>query len=154
MNRIIMSMAMVMGVSIIAISEVPAAQAQTSASRDYRAPDFAGRDKAYSYLRTRIHEGMREGANFNGHYTIVRIGCGSGCSNNLLVNRKTGQIHPIPFGGEDQQMLTFRHSVRSDMLTAIWTDYEQCYSQQVRWNGSSFEVRTSSRVVAEDLCRS
>lgn len=152
MSRIIAALAL--GLGTIAISSTSSAHAQDFVSREYQAPDFAGRDKAYSYLRTRILEGMRQGANFNGHYTIVRIGCGSGCSNNLLVNRRTGQIHPIPFGGEEQQMLTFRHSVRSDMLTAIWTDYEECYSQQVRWNGSGFEVRSSPRVVPEDLCRS
>ena len=152
MNRTIAVLAM--GLSTITISNVSSAQAQAFASQDYQAPDFAGRDKTYSYLRTKILEGMREGANFSGHYTIVRIGCGSGCSNNLLINRRTGQIDPIPFGGEEQQMLTFRHSVRSNVLTAVWTDYEECYSQEVRWNGSAFEVRSSPRVVPQKLCRS
>lgn len=152
MSKIIAAWAL--GLGTITVSATSPAQAQASASHNYQAPDFAARDKAYSYLRTKILEGMRQGANFNGHYTIIRIGCGSGCSNNLLVNRRTGQIHPIPFGGEDQQMLTIRHTVRSDMLTAIWTDYEECYSQQARWNGTGFEVRSSPRVVSEDLCRS
>lgn len=152
MNKVVAALAL--GLSALTISFASPAQAQTSASRDYQAPDFAGRDKAYSYLRTKILAGMREGANFNGQYTIVRIGCGSGCSNNLLVDRRTGQIHAIPFGGEEQQMLTFHHNVRSDVLTAIWTDYDECFSQQVRWNGTAFEVRSSPRVVSEDLCRS
>lgn len=152
MRRIIVALAF--GLGTLAVSGASPAQAQVSPSPDYQAPDFGGRDKAYSYLRTKIIEGMREGADFNGHYTIVRIGCGSGCSNNLLVNRRTGQIHPIPFGGEEQQMLTFRHSVRSDMLTAIWTDFENCFSQQVRWTGTGFEVQSSPRMVAEALCRS
>ncbi|WP_375289607.1 hypothetical protein [Qipengyuania sp.] len=152
MNKIVTALAL--GLGPLTVAGAPPAQAQASASPDYQAPDFTGRDRAYSYLRTRILEGMHEGVNFNGHYTIVRIGCGSGCSNNLLVNRRTGQIHPIPFGGEEQQMLTLRHSVRSDMLTAVWTDYEACYLQQVRWNGAGFEVRSSPRVVSEELCRS
>lgn len=152
MKRIIAALAL--GIGIHAVASGSAANAQAYVSRDYQTPDFAGRERAYSHLRTRILEGMREGANFSGHYTIVRIGCGSGCSNNLLVNRRTGHIHPIPFGGEQQQMLTFRHSVRSDVLTATWTDYETCNSQQVRWNGSGFEARSSPRVVSEALCRS
>lgn len=127
MNRIIAVVAL--GICSITLSGTSSAQAQSPALRDYQVPDFMGRDKAYSYLRTKILEGMREGANFNRHYTVVRIGCGSGCSNSLLVNRRTGQIYSIPFGGEQQQMLTFRHSVRSDLLTAIWTDFEDCFSQ-------------------------
>jgi len=152
MNRIIAVVALAL--CSIAVSATSSAQSESSALRDYQVPDFAGRDKAYSYLRSKILEGMREGANFNGHYTVVRIGCGSGCSNNLLVNRKTGQIYSIPFGGEQQQMLTFRHSVRSDMLTAIWTDFDDCFSQDARWNGGGFEVSSAPRMVPEALCAS
>src|SRR5271157_5772624 len=44
-----------------------------------RLPDFRGRDKKSSMFRTRIIEGMGDGANFAGKYNVIQIGCGTGC---------------------------------------------------------------------------
>jgi hypothetical protein len=52
-----------------------------------RLPDFKRRDKQFSLFRTRIIEGIRDGANFAGKYSVVQIGCGTGCRFGL---------HPVP----------------------------------------------------------
>jgi hypothetical protein len=116
-------------------------------------PDFAGRDKKFAYLRSRIAAGLKEGANFSNHYTIIQIGCGSGCTNNLLVDRATGEVHEMPWGGEYQQMLTFKYSVRSNLITVTWTSSGNCFSQRARWTGNDFAIRTAPSVVADTECR-
>jgi hypothetical protein len=60
--------------------------------------------------RTAIREGVKEGPNFAGHYTIVEIGCGSACVLFAVVDAKTGAVYfqpfPISYGMmEDQKEL-------------------------------------------------
>jgi len=63
-----------------------------------RLPDFAGRDRKYASFRTRIREGMSTGPDFAGHYAIIQLGCGTGCSFVLVGDVATGQVYDFPYG--------------------------------------------------------
>ncbi|WP_266205367.1 hypothetical protein [Pontibacter kalidii] len=43
-------------------------------------------------FRTAIRKGMEEGVNFAGKYTVVSIGCGTGCQQHYVVDRETGKV--------------------------------------------------------------
>jgi len=43
-------------------------------------------------FRTQIREGLASGPNFAGHYTVVEIGCGTACQNQVIVDLHTGRI--------------------------------------------------------------
>jgi hypothetical protein len=50
--------------------------------------------------RTRILEGAPKGPNFAGHFTIVELGCGSGCISFEMVDAVSGRLYPTkPFVG-------------------------------------------------------
>lgn len=118
----------------------------------FHTPDFAGRDKAFSYMRTRIVEGLRAGANFAGRYTIVRTGCGSGCTSNMIIDRTTGKVSYVPWGGEIHNMLELRFNVRSNQIMAAWFSGDDCLSQAGQWNGSAFEIASSPRGRPRSFC--
>jgi len=118
-----------------------------------RLPDFTGRDKQFTYLRTRIITAMKAGANFAGHYTVVTIGCGTGCTYNLMIDRKTGAVGELPYGGEQQQQLKLRYGLKSNLLGATWFDGDLCVEQQAKWNGTAFEISDSPSGRPSEACR-
>ena len=79
------------------------AQAQTS-----KAPKFAEypakvekqrihsinfkKDPTFSDYKTRISRALREGVNFAGRYILTGWGCGTGCTNALIIDARTGKI--------------------------------------------------------------
>jgi hypothetical protein len=122
-------------------------------SSGFRQPDFAGRDRKLSMYRTRILEGLRdEGANFAGHYTIIRMGCGTGCTSNTLADRVSGEVSYLPYGGEEMQMLTLRHSVTSNTIDASWFADGVCMVQQASWTGATFAFGKEPRSSPDSSC--
>lgn len=110
-------------------------------------PDFAGRDKAYAYLRTRIVEEMQTGPNFAGRYVVLQLGCGSGCSSVLVADVSTGRVYDFPYGGEIYQMMTLSYGVKSNFITAKWVnDQGKCEADDLLWNGFRF-VSQNRRVI-------
>lgn len=108
-------------------------------------PDFRGRDKAYAYLRTRITDEMRTGPNFFGKYSIIQLGCGTGCSIVLTTDLETGRVYDFPYGGEDNSMLDLKYGIKSNSLVAkfVQVDLEGdeeaiCIVDEMYWNGNSF----------------
>lgn len=67
-------------------------------------PDFGGRDRQFKHSRTRIRNGIMEGANFAG-YKVVQFGCRTGCSFVVVADVSTGQVYSFPHGGEYDQGL-------------------------------------------------
>jgi hypothetical protein len=55
------------------------------------APFDFKRNKDYRDYKTRINAGLKEGANFAGHYTVIRWGCGTECAVGLIVDTETGE---------------------------------------------------------------
>ncbi|WP_246413030.1 hypothetical protein [Rhizobium indicum] len=94
-------------------------------------PDFTGRDNEFSNFRTRITDGMSGGPSFAGEYSVIQIGCGTGCSFAYVGNNRTGQVFDVPVGGEDNMYLSLRYQLDSRLLVAQWADYDasKCYVQ-------------------------
>lgn len=57
-------------------ADYPPKELLTGASK---LPDFSGRDADFRLYRTRIREGVAQGVNFAGHYSLIEIGCGTSC---------------------------------------------------------------------------
>lgn len=53
--------------------------------------DFASNPDMKTF-RTRLKEGIRDGVNFAGAYTIVEIGCGSSCQALFILETGTGKF--------------------------------------------------------------
>lgn len=103
-------------------------------------PDFTGRDAWASRFRTRILEGMAQGPDFAGHYSLIQIGCGTGCSFVYLVDHATGEVLPFPYGPERQAM-SLSHHVDSRLVKVSWIEGERtCIAHDLVWDGERFAL--------------
>lgn len=101
-------------------------------------PDFAGRDAWARRFQTRIFEGMAEGPDFAGHYSLIQIGCGTGCSFAYLVDHATGEVLPFPYG-QERQAMSLSRNVDSRLVKVSWIDGERtCIGHDLVWNGERF----------------
>jgi len=53
--------------------------------------DEASHSDARTY-RTALNKAMKEGVNFAGKYTVVTVGCGTGCQIHYVVDRESGKV--------------------------------------------------------------
>jgi hypothetical protein len=101
---------------------------------------------------------MREGANFAGHYAIVRWGCGTECVAYIIGDIATGRVFDFPLVGENRELsLDTRRTSR--LIVARWisstdTDSEgnpplmNCFRRNFIWTGSSVVPLSKPVVVA------
>ncbi|AFL53328.1 hypothetical protein ABIE78_000779 [Sinorhizobium fredii] len=117
-------------------------------------PDFKGRDKAFNNFRTRIRNGMQEGPNFAGEYSVIQIGCGAGCSFVIVGNNRTGQPLDFPRGGEDNMYLTLKYQLTSKLMIAQWADYDQstCFIEHFQFDGSNWTALAKRDVGPVEAC--
>lgn len=117
-------------------------------------PDFRGRDREYNNFRTRIRDGMKDGPNFAGHYTVIQIGCGTGCSFVIVADNKTGKPQGFPRGGEDNMYLTLSFEKRSRLLAAQWADYSvsKCYVEHFELAQDKWKPLSKIDIGAIDAC--
>ncbi|RVK59251.1 hypothetical protein CN155_08220 [Sinorhizobium meliloti] len=117
-------------------------------------PDFKGRDKAFNNFRTRIRNGLQEGPNFAGEYSVIQIGCGAGCSFVIVGNNRTGQPLDFPRGGEDNMYLTLKYQLTSKLMIAQWADYDQstCFIEHFQFDGSNWTVLAKRDVGPVEAC--
>jgi hypothetical protein len=92
-------------------------------------------------LRTRIREGWGTEPTFADRYVIIRIGCGTGCTGNIVGDHRTGDLYPLGLGGEGYDQLQLRFDNASNLLTARWGEIETqtCVTQRYRWTGTELE---------------
>lgn len=97
-------------------------------------------------LRTRIREGWGSEPTFADRYVIIRIGCGTGCTSNIVGDHRTGELYPLGLGGEGYDQLQLRFDNASNRLTARWGDIETqtCVTQRYRWSGTEL-VESAAR---------
>lgn len=106
----------------------------------------------WRYLRTRIREGWGTKPTFANRYVIIRVGCGTGCTGNIVGDHRTGDIYSLGLGGEGYDQLQLRYSNANNLLTASWGEIESqtCVVQRYRWNGTELEEigakQTSPRI--------
>lgn len=103
-------------------------------------PNFNGAQREYRNYRTRIREGFKKGPNFAGAYSVIEIGCGTGCRWILIGANRTGEILSFPRGGEENLSLELEHQLSSRLLIAQWTDYKKCMREYFLFDGESFDV--------------
>lgn len=103
-------------------------------------------------LRTRIREGWGTEPTFANRYVIIRIGCGTGCTGNIVGDHRTGELYTLGLGGEGYDQLQLRFNNASNRLTARWGDIatQTCITQRYRWTGTELQEtspnETSPRV--------
>ncbi len=54
-------------------------------------PDLSSHPRA-KIFRTELRKQVKHGPNFAGHYTVIRLGCGTGCAMIAIVDAKTGRV--------------------------------------------------------------
>jgi hypothetical protein len=115
-------------------------------------PNFTGRDRDWSTFRTRIRNGMKDGANFAGHLAIVEIGCGTSCIFAPVGDVGTGQVHRFPLGGEEYMSLTLKYRRDSRLVVAHWIDGGRCMREYVEWTGNGFREFGKGDIGTDETC--
>jgi hypothetical protein len=116
-------------------------------------PQFKGRDKAYRQFRTQIRDGLADGADFAGHYTIIQFGCGAGCVMGFIVDDRTGRVYDAPRGGEANMYLTLQYQKDSRLMAAQWADDKNsCNLEFLEWDEGKSKVLSSRKVGTTDDC--
>ena len=116
-------------------------------------PSFDGRDKWARMYRTAIREGMKKGPNFSGHYSFIKIGCGTGCSFGYIADVKTGKVFSFPYGGEQHYQMFVLHSADTNLMRVNYRDQSfspinrfdeppeiRCRSEHLLWQNENFRV--------------
>jgi hypothetical protein len=117
-------------------------------------PDFKGRDRQFNSFRTRIRDGMRQGPNFAGHYTLIQIGCGMGCSFAIVADNKTGRPASFPRGGEANMYLALNYSLESRLLAAQWFSYDagRCFLEYFDFDRDEWKPLAKADIGNSDTC--
>ncbi len=117
-------------------------------------PDFKKRDREFNSFRTRIREGMKQGPNFAGHYSVIQFGCGTGCSGVVVADNRTGRPSRFPRGGEDNMYLDLQFQVDSRLLAAQWLDYDtnRCFIEFFDYDRQSWNVMSKVDVGGSEAC--
>lgn len=129
-----------------------------SAAEVYRGPtkmpDFRKRDRAYNHFRTRIREGMKAGPNFAGRYSVIQIGCGTGCSFAFIGDNRTGRVADFPRGGEANMYMQLDYRLGSRLMAAQWADHSagRCHVEFFEFNAEKWTALGRRDVGPLDAC--
>jgi hypothetical protein len=99
------------------------------------APSITGEWHIY---RTRIAQGWWTEPTLDHRYVIIRWGCGTSCTFNVIGDHRTGRIYDLGLGGEAYPMLDLRFGNDSNVIRARWEDSENdaCVTQSFIWMGT------------------
>lgn len=92
--------------------------------------------KTYTTLLT---QALNQPANFDGHYTVAEIGCGSGCSAYYVLDKNTGKVYKVP---ESNDWQTFNvpdwqpYSISGNTIKVVVDPEIKTYS----FDGSAFHL--------------
>ena len=125
-----------------------------TASKTTKMPDFEGRDKFAKRFRTRIRDGLAEGANFNRYYSFITFGCGTSCVMGFITDTRTGQVFQLPFGGESTPELDIDFKLDSNLIQVIHMGdtSEQCKVRAWSFDGKDFELEGEDSFEREGNC--
>jgi hypothetical protein len=122
-------------------------------------PDFRGRDRKYNGYRTRLTEAAKKGPNFAGRYRILKIGCGTGCTNNFIIDVATGEVFTVPVGGEEQQQVILKYDIGSRLLFAFYKVYNgkdsdkfECIEKRFAWDEKAFTLQAQITMPDRSVC--
>jgi hypothetical protein len=114
-------------------------------------PDFGGRDVDYRNFRTRIRDGVAQGVNFAGHYSIIEIGCGTSCRFAFVVDLRNGEVGSFPYGGEDNYQMGLLFVPKSRLLKVRWAeswDSDFCIEKDMLIEGLDWRIVGERRTLA------
>ena len=125
-----------------------------TASKMTKMPDFKGRDKFARMFRTRIREGLAEGANFNRYYSFITFGCGTSCVMGFITDTRTGQVLQLPFGGESTPELNIDFKLDSNLIQVIHMGdtSEQCKVRAWSFDGKNFKLEGEDSFKRDGSC--
>lgn len=117
-------------------------------------PDFKGRDKEFRAYRTRIRNGLKEGPNFAGHFSVIQIGCGMLCTFVYIADNKTGQIFDFPLGGEENMEMQLLYKLESQLMVVQWSNYdsESCVLEYFQWDDKNAVLLDKQRIGDRETC--
>ena len=115
-------------------------------------PDFKGRERAFKDFRTRIVDGMKNGPNFAGTFSVVQFGCGTGCTFVVIANNKTAELYNFPRGGEDNMYLQLNFELKSRLIVAQWSDGDNCILEDFEWIGKEAKILSKQKIGADAIC--
>jgi hypothetical protein len=121
-------------------------------------PDFRGRDKNFSHYRTGIREMMRRSPNFGGKYSLIKMGCGSGCSTLYVGDHSTGRVYRFPRGAEDNLVISVYGQSNSNLIIINWRStgaYSQdigCFWESFEWNNNKAKLLRKISIKDDELC--
>jgi len=111
-------------------------------------PDFQRRDRAFADYRTRIRDGVKQGVNFAGRYSLIQFGCGTGCSMGYVTDVSSGKVQAFPRGGDDNLYMRLQFTPKSSLVVVRWygadtngpqKDRERCFEEMLVWRGGRFD---------------
>lgn len=100
-------------------------------------PKFTGTGAQFAMLRSQVREAFAANAIVAGHYVVVQVGCGTGCTTNIVGDVRTGQLLSFPLGGEEYQGLDIAAEPRSRLFTARW-GFDDCTTRTYALEGVRF----------------
>jgi hypothetical protein len=117
-------------------------------------PDFSGRDRKYRDYRTRIREGLKSGPNLAGEYSVIQIGCGTGCSFAYIARNRNGQVYDFPRGGEENMYMQILTRLDSRLIVVQWGNYDSnaCVVEFFEWTGLVAKPLSKTQVGDLDAC--
>lgn len=118
-------------------------------------PDFLHKDKDFANFKTRILSGMKNGVTFAGEFSVIQFGCGTGCSNVIVANNRTGRLFSFPRGGETNQALTLKFQPNSKLMLARWyTDslWETCMMETFVFDNGNWLTINSNPSKEAQIC--
>jgi hypothetical protein len=117
-------------------------------------PQFKGRDKAFREFRTVIRDGMKDGVNFAGEYSVIQYGCGAGCSFAVIADDRTGEVFSFPRGGESNMYLMLQYARDSRLIAAQWASYDDkaCHLDFFEWKDDKAALISSRKFGAVEDC--
>ncbi len=97
---------------------------------------------------------MKDGPNFAGAYSLIQIGCGTGCSRAYIADNRTGRVFEFPRGGEDHFMLDLNFELGSALVKAQWADFDndECVLEFFEWDGSEPGLIDKKSLGKRDAC--
>lgn len=100
-------------------------------------PVFTGQGARYAHLKTAISDAFAAEKLGAGHYVFIQIGCGSGCTTNIVGDVRTGELLSFPLSGEEYQGLSF-DTVPTNRLISVKWGFNECTHRTYILNGTRF----------------
>jgi hypothetical protein len=85
--------------------------------------DWSSNERARTF-KTRLREGLKRGANFNGHYAVIMQGCGSPCQVYWIVDVNNGKV-----AGSFDAALGASYSLESSLIAGNLVSDQELQAQ-------------------------